>query len=115
MFVPFVPPPQSRASTLAIELGNKIAGLIQEFKASHPGTSDTDIVNALRIAEKQTGAGATRQVVVAVAVGLLLLGVLLAYFFAAKTGAGGPPRGMIVLIIAGIAVAAIAVKLVAGR
>jgi len=111
----FVPPVQDRASALAIELGNRIAGLIQEFKQSHPGTSDTDVRNAIRIAEMQSGSSARTQLVVALTVGLLLLGGLAAFFFSRSPGSEAPSNSMIILIIAGIAVAALAVKLVARR
>jgi hypothetical protein len=111
----FVPPVQDRASALAIELGNKIAGLIQEFRQSHPGTSDADVRNAIRIAEMQSGSRARAQVAIAIGVALLLFGVLMAFFMSRGPGSGGPPNNMIILIIAGIAVAALAVKFVARR
>jgi len=43
-------PTPSVASPAAMELGQKLVNVIEEFRAARPGTSGTDIRQALRIA-----------------------------------------------------------------
>jgi hypothetical protein len=80
------PPPSSGTSYTALELAQKIVNIIQEFKQSHPGMGERDIHRALRLAALQTGATGRRPVILAIAIGLLLLGILAALLFGARTG-----------------------------
>lgn len=84
-----VPPVSSQATATAIELGRKLTAVIQEFKQSHPGVSASEIQQALKIAESNTGASAQRTQIIALLTGLLLAGALLAFYFA-RAGDNGP-------------------------
>jgi hypothetical protein len=111
----FIPPPHTQASALAIELGNKIAAMVQEFRQTHPGTSDTDVRSAFRVASMQTGAGATKQMVAGLLAGLLVALGLALFFFRAGSTPGATPPGMLVWIIAAFVVVAIIVRMAARR
>jgi hypothetical protein len=64
----------------AQRLANDLSRVIDDHKRDHPGLSPADIRQALQIAGAGVGAGRTRQLVVAIAAGLLLLVGLLTFF-----------------------------------
>jgi len=70
-----------------MELGQKLATVIRDYRASHPTTSSQDVRLALRIAARSSGADAFRRIVLA--------GVLVALGFAGLLGFlvnSGPSR-----------------------
>jgi hypothetical protein len=64
----FVPPVQTIASATALDLGQRIVNLVQEYRQTHPGTSADDVREALRLATLNTPAGGRRRARVAVLV-----------------------------------------------
>ena len=75
--VPYVPPPQG-ASPQALELGVQMAQLVQEFQKQNPSLSSTEVQQAMQIAKQATGMTRSAATGVMVAVGVGLMGVLLA-------------------------------------
>ena len=80
-FVPVTPYIPQPPSPLAQELGRRIGGLIDQFSAENPGLSTTEIQQALQIAAQQRGTSRAMATVLALLIGLLLVGVLAFYFF----------------------------------
>ena len=78
-FVPVVtpPPPSPRARALA----ERIRAVIQEQCMEDPGTTSGDVRRALSLAASSAGGNQAARIVAALAVGLLVLGILLALFF----------------------------------
>jgi hypothetical protein len=74
-----VPPVHSSASPTALELAQRIANAIAEYRQTHPGVSSTDIREAMRIAAASTGADGNRRfaIIAAVAVAMLVAAGLL--------------------------------------
>jgi len=90
VFVPTVP--NQSASPFAMELGQKITTVIQEYRQSHPGLSGREVRDALRIAEMAGGGySAARSVILAAVVAATLMGLLFA--FSTGKGRGVPPGG----------------------
>ena len=85
--VPYVPPPQE-ASPRARELGVQMAQLVQEFQKQNPSLSSAEVQQAMQIAKQATGMtkGAAAGMMAAVGVGLL--GVLMAGFFIFRQAGG---------------------------
>lgn len=77
-FVPFVPPPAP--STRAYELGKRLKELIESFRRENPDTTTTDIWQAVDLA-KSGFDGTSRNLVIALVAGLVILGLLAFYFF----------------------------------
>jgi len=78
---PYIPPPPSPR---ARELSRQLAELIGQFQLENPGTSATEVQQALRLAAPGTGAS---KAVVGVMIGLILLlalGALLFLMYAAR-------------------------------
>jgi hypothetical protein len=61
-----VPPVHSFASPTALDLGQRIVNAVQEYRQTHPGTSDEDVREALRIASMNGPAGGRRGARVAI-------------------------------------------------
>ena len=61
-----VPPVHSLASPTALDLGQRIVNAVQEYRQTHPGTSDEDVREALRIASMNAPGGGRRGVRVAI-------------------------------------------------
>jgi hypothetical protein len=104
--VPYVPPPPSRR---ARELGEKIRATIDEYQREQPGTTSTEIRQALRLAASGSDCGKAAGVIAA------LLGVLVLLGFVFLKRGGGletVPWTMVVLVaILVLGVAAVAVGL----
>lgn len=103
-FVPvFVPPPPSAR---ARGLGRQLVETIENFRRQHPGTSTTDVQQALRLAESEVGTN--RTLILAVVVGLLVLlgGVALFLYRSDESRSLSTMVPIAILIIGGIAVAA---------
>ena len=75
--VPYMPPPQE-ASPQARELGVQMAQLVQEFQKQNPSLSSAEVQQAMQIAKQATGMTKSAAIGVAAAVGIGLMGVLLA-------------------------------------
>lgn len=100
-----VPPVQAYGSPAALELGQRLANVISEYRASRPGTTAEDVRQALRIAGQTTGGGADRsRTVLIVAAGVAALALLMPIVLrpaAVRPGAGPwVPLMMIGLIAA---------------
>jgi hypothetical protein len=80
-FVPVTPYIPQPPSPLAQELGRRIGGLIEQFSADNPGLSTVEIQQALQIAARQRGTSRAVATVLALSIGMILLGVLLFYFY----------------------------------
>ncbi len=85
--VPYVPAPQE-ASPRARELGVQMAQLVQEFQKQNPSLSSTEVQQAMNIAKQATGMTKGAAAGVAVAIGVGLMGVLLAGFMYFRQAGG---------------------------
>lgn len=115
-FVPvFTPPPAP--SPRAIELGNRIAQQIREFRAIHPDLDGDDVSQAFRIASSlvrpEVGRAVTPLTIAALTAGLLAA-LLLGLFLLRK---GAWPAGTVAFVIVGVGVLASVMALLkaAGR
>jgi hypothetical protein len=84
MYVPVHKPQPSRQ---ARELGDRIAGLVQSYLAENPGASGNDVMQAFEVAQSMLpaadgGAARRARLLIAIAIGLLMFGVLAALFMA---------------------------------
>ncbi len=77
-FVP-APPPSAKAQRLAKD----IEKTIEDFRRANPNLSTTEIHQALRLAQQATGGTMATRVTIAVAIALLLAGLLVFYLFSA--------------------------------
>jgi hypothetical protein len=86
-FVPvFVPPPPSaRTKRLAAEIDRTVDG----FRRKEPGTSESEVRRALQLAGRRAAGGGERTVALAVAI-VMLLGGLLFFLFWQAESVGGP-------------------------
>jgi hypothetical protein len=72
----FVPVhPNLPTSPFALELGQKLSGVVEEYRRTHPGMSRRDVRDAFRVAQTASGDGGWRRVLttlvtVAIASGL---------------------------------------------
>jgi hypothetical protein len=107
-FVPYVPPPPT--SPRAYELGVRLEETIESFRRDQPGTTDSEVKQAIGLVRQRAGAN-NPGVVGGVAAMLVLLGVFA--LFAAGRRAGMPIPWSVVAVIAGAGVllAALAAKL----
>jgi len=81
-FVP-APPPSAKVRRLAKDLEK----VIEDFRRANPNTSTIEINQALRLAQHATGGATAGRIVIAVAIALLLAGLLVFYLFSAgRTG-----------------------------
>jgi len=111
----FVPNPSSYPSPSAMELGQKIVTVIQEFQQRRTGVTTADIRAALRIAAVSTGADASRRVAVRLTILLVLAGVLVAVFSQAGGGGGRPSATTMPIVFALVVLGLIALLLVRRR
>ena len=76
----YVPTPVHVAtpSPHAQELAHKIEGLIREYQQTHPRLSDSEVNQAIKLAETRTGSGGGRMrvAIISLMLGLTLLAVL---------------------------------------
>lgn len=80
----YVPTPVHVAtpSPHAQELAHKIEGVIREYQQTHPRLSDSEVSQAIKLAETRTGAGGQRmRLAMALMLGLTVLMVLGTLFF----------------------------------
>jgi hypothetical protein len=73
-FVPVVTPPPP-PSPRARELARRISEAIEQFQREQPGTSSTDVRQALHLASASSGNG-QKLALIAILIGLVLLGIL---------------------------------------
>ncbi len=85
--VPYVPPPQE-ASPQARELGVQMAQLVQDFQKQNPSLSSAEVQQAMQIAKQATGMTKSAAAGVTAAVGVGLMGVLLAGLFYFRQAGG---------------------------
>jgi len=83
----YVPVSTPQPSPQATELGHKLAGVIQEYLTQNPGVSGTEVMQAFGVARSLlpgnvSGAAAKAGLLIAISVGMLLLGILVALFVA---------------------------------
>jgi hypothetical protein len=71
----FVPPVQSVASPAALDLGQRLANVVQEYRQTHPGTSGEDVRQAFRVAAQVNAGGAGRR---SIALGIALAAAVIA-------------------------------------
>jgi hypothetical protein len=111
LFVPYVPappPPSPRAQ----ELGRRLRETIEGFLQEHPGTTGSEIRQALQLAAREIcGKGATAAV--AVGAGLAILGALALVFMGRQVP--GEPRVWILGTAVGLGVIAIAAAIALKR
>jgi hypothetical protein len=72
-----VPPVHAYGSPAALELGQRLANVINEYRASRPGTTGEDVRAALRIAGQTVGNGADRRRTVLIVAGVAALAAML--------------------------------------
>jgi hypothetical protein len=83
----YVPTGTPQASPQARELGGRIAGVIQDYLSQNPGLGKLDVIQAFEVARSLLppglAGGAQRQrLLIAISLGLLVLGVLAALLLA---------------------------------
>lgn len=111
--VPYAPSPQE-ASPRARELGVQMAQLVQEFQKQNPSLSSTEVQQAMQIAKQATGTTRSAAVGVMVALGVGLMGVLLAgLMFFRRAGGDIELRPTILPMIAIIALLVVVLGVVA--
>ena len=98
------PPPSARAS----ELGQRLNATIEDYCRQHPGTTASDIRQALSLARTRDGA-APQALFIALLAGVALLGALTFFYFRGAPVEGGSPILMFVIGIAILVVGAAAV------
>jgi hypothetical protein len=82
-FVPFVQPPPP--SPRAYELGRRLKETIDGFRQQNPNVTSADIRQAMQLAQRGTGAE-SQKTALAIAVALLVLGLLAAFYFLRRPG-----------------------------
>ncbi len=91
-FVPYVPPPPSPR---AMELGQRLAEAIEQYRQQHPDLNRLDVAQAARIALAQAGGSdaTAPRVAIAVAAGVAAVGlaVALAVGLGVSGGRGSSP------------------------
>ena len=107
-YVPVTPPPAP--SPRAQELSRLLTETIDGFRRDHPGMTGTEIRQALSLATSPDSTK-RRAMVIALALGLLLFGLLI-FFYQSRGGSfeGGQPWVLVaigVFSIVGVAVAAL--------
>jgi len=76
-YVPIVPSPPSPPSPRTRELAALLTKVLEEYKRSHPGTKDSEIRAAVRLAQLSSRSGnQALPALLSVGVGLLVAGVL---------------------------------------
>jgi hypothetical protein len=80
-YIPVTPHIPQPPSPVAQELGRRIGELIDQYSIENPGLSTIEIQQALQIAAQQRGTNRAMATVLALLIGLILLGVLTFYFF----------------------------------
>jgi hypothetical protein len=97
LFVPFIPssPPSPRAH----ELGRRLQETIDNFRRENPGTTGTDVRQAIGLATRGESA-ANQSVLIALTAGLVLLGLLAFYFFSRQSGETSPTLAMAIIFAA---------------
>jgi hypothetical protein len=109
-----VPPVQRYASPAALDLGQRLANVVQEYRRTHPGVSDADVRQAYRVALECVGGSGRRTA--ALLVGLGVAAAFLAVPLVLRGGATRPgAMPLTMLLVFGLIVAVLAVTLVARR
>ena len=85
--VPYVPSPQE-ASPRARELGVQMAQLVQEFQKENPSLTSAEVQQAMQIAKQATGMTKGARASLMVALGVGLMGVLIAGFLVFRQSGG---------------------------
>ncbi|MDH3734182.1 MAG: hypothetical protein OEU54_11635 [Gemmatimonadota bacterium] len=100
MFVPIPIQQQQQASPRARELSTKIHETIEEFERHYPGTTRSDIQQALQILDGGTSVQRRSAGVMAGSLIALLLGLVVAFRFTGGSmpGGGESPATMIWLV-----------------
>ena len=102
-FVPFVPP--SPPSPRAYELGRRLKETIDGFRQENPSVSKTEIRQAMGLATQRSG---SQPVLIALALGLMLLGALGFFYYSRQSG--DVDRNVMMMVIIGAGIALVALK-----
>lgn len=104
-YVPMVPhSPSPPPSPRTRELAGLLTKVLEEYKKSHPATSDAEIRAAVRLAQLSTRSGNQAQTaILSLGVGLLAAGVAAGIVFF-RAGGGGDMEPAFPMIIAAVAI-----------
>ncbi len=105
-YIPVTPSPTP--SPRAQELGRLLTETIDGFRRNHPGMTEAEIRQAMSLATAKGGTK-SQAIVLALLVGLALLGVL-SFFYLSRGGSfeGGQPWVLVMIVGFGIVGAAVA-------
>jgi heme A synthase len=104
----YVPPPPSRR---ARELGDRVLGVIEEYRREHPNLTWLEIHQALRLASRRSGSE-RRRMVLALALGVFLMfGFLIAFMKQDAEGSGRIPAVAIAIVVAVVGLALVVIRL----
>jgi hypothetical protein len=115
IFVPVVPP--TPPSPRTEELGRTLAMVVEDFVARNPQTTRTEVLRALRMAESLTGRGrgGPERAVVAVLVGLLMLGGFAFLYLRSGASPVLDSTWLVLGLVIAVAVVAVAVEVARRR
>ncbi|MGW8265777.1 MAG: hypothetical protein ACWGSQ_05370 [Longimicrobiales bacterium] len=113
-YVPIVPSPPSPPSPRTRELAALLTKVLEEYKKSHPATSDSEIRAAVRLAQLSSRSGnQALPALLSVGLGLLVAGVLAGVLVLRSSGGPAPDwSGMPMVVMAVIAFLLIVLVLV---
>jgi hypothetical protein len=99
-FVPITPAVTAQPSPNARELAEKLVATVREFEQSHPGTSSTEVQQAMQLASSRFYSSSA-PALIAIALGLLVAGGLAAFYFANRgaEGFGSPAMPMVLIAV----------------
>jgi hypothetical protein len=114
-YVPIVPhSPSSPPSPRTRDLASLLTKVLEEYRKTHPATTDAEIRAAVRLAQLTSRSGNPAvPLLVSLCLGLLVAGVLGALFFFRSAGGAefGPEMPMVVMaLVVFLAIVAILVK-----
>jgi len=109
------PQPLTQTSATAIDLGDKLAQFIREYRGTHGGVTDTDVRHALRLAEQDSGVSLRRGTVSVLATGFLLAAVFAYLLYEATTGPGRLDLGALAAFGGALSLSLLLVYLIARR
>jgi hypothetical protein len=95
----FVPPVHTVASPTALDLGQRILSLVQEYRQTHPGTTADDVGEALRLAAMNVPAGGRRRARIAVLVAAAVAAALVPLLLTAHRGRVPFPMSLPIVVM----------------
>lgn len=103
----YVPPP---LSPRARELGERITETIEAYRKDHPDLSWMDIVGALRVASRRSGANRPRMIL-ALAIGALMLVFLLVAYAQERSSGESFPVAAVAILVGGLGIGLLVYRL----